>query len=259
MKAIELDGVTFSYGRGKKQVLRDIGMVCEKGTVNALIGLNGCGKTTLIKVMAGLENPSSGSVRYSGRSLSEMSFKERSSALAYVSQHYVSLSDYMVKDYILFGTANKLDVFDVPGREEKDAVEEVLERFGIGHLSDKKLGELSGGEHQLVSICSAMVQDSEAVLLDEPCSALDISNQNKVLSALNSIAEDDGKTILFSTHNPNHALFTGANVFLMSSGTMIDSGPASEIVTPERLRPVYGEGVCFSSEQPFKEISFRFT
>ena len=101
--------------------------------------------------------------------------------MAYVSQHYVSLSDYMVKDYILFGTANKLDVFDVPGREEKDAVEEVLERFGIGHLSDKKLGELSGGERQLVSICSAMVQDSEAVLLDEPCSALDISNQNKVL------------------------------------------------------------------------------
>ena len=102
-----------------------------------------------------------------------------------------------------------------------------------------------------------MVQDSAVVLLDEPCSALDIVNQNKVLSILNSIAKDNEKTILFSTHNPNHALYTKANVMLLSSGKIIDQGPAEDIITPERLRPTYGDGICYSRDQPYNEISFR--
>ena len=256
MKAIELENVTFSYGKGKRKVLDGVGLSCEPGSVNALIGLNGCGKTTLIKVMAGLEKPSAGTVRYYGRDLSELTFRERASVLAYVRQNYGSLSDYSVKDYLLFGTANKLDLFDVPGKGEKEAVREIVERFGITHLYDKKLGELSGGERQIVSICSAMVQDSKVVLLDEPCSALDIVNQNKVLTILNSIAKDSEKTILFSTHNPNHALYTEANVFLLGSGKIIDSGPAEEIITPDRLKPIYGEGICYSKDQPYNEISF---
>ena len=256
MKAIELEDVTFSYGKGKRKVLDGVGLSCEPGSVNALIGLNGCGKTTLIKVMAGLEKPSAGTVRYYGRDLSELTFRERASVLAYVRQSYGSLSDYSVKDYLLFGTANKLDLFDVPGKGEKEAVMEIVERFGITHLYDKKLGELSGGERQIVSICSAMVQDSKVVLLDEPCSALDIVNQNKVLTILNSIAKDSEKTILFSTHNPNHALYTEANVFLLGSGKIIDSGPAEEIITPDRLKPIYGEGICYSKDQPYNEISF---
>ena len=257
MKAIELEGVSFSYGKGKRSVLDGIDMSCESGTVNALIGLNGCGKTTLIKVMAGLENPTAGTVKYSGRDLPILGFKERSSVLAYVRQNYGSLSDYSVKDYLLFGTANRIDLFDMPGKEEKDAVNRIVERFGIGHLYEKKLGELSGGERQIVSICSAMVQDSEVVLLDEPCSALDIVNQNKVLSVLNSIARNDGKTILFSTHNPNHALYTGADVFLLKDGKIIDSGSAQDLITPDRLRPIYGGGICYSRDQPFNEISFH--
>ena len=256
MKAIELENVTFSYGKGKRKVLDGVGLSCEPGSVNALIGLNGCGKTTLIKVMAGLEKPSAGTVRYYGRDLSELTFRERASVLAYVRQNYGSLSDYSVKDYLLFGTANKLDLFDVPGKGEKEAVREIVERFGITHLYDKKLGELSGGERQIVSVCSAMVQDSKVVLLDEPCSALDIVNQNKVLTILNSIAKDSEKTILFSTHNPNHALYTEANVFLLGSGKIIDSGPAEEIITPDRLKPIYGEGICYSKDQHYNEISF---
>ena len=163
MKAIELDGVTFSYGRGKCHVLDGIGLSCEKGTVNALIGLNGCGKTTLIKVMAGLEVPSAGTVQYSGRSIFDMTFRERSSVLAYVSQNYRSLGDHLVKDYILFGTASRIGAFDMPGQDEKRAAKEVLERFDLSRLAERRLGELSGGERQIVSICSAIVQDSDAL------------------------------------------------------------------------------------------------
>ena len=256
MRAIEVDRVSFAYGTGKVDVLDGISLTCEKGSVNALIGLNGCGKTTLIKVMAGLEIPRSGAVRHSGRNLIDMDFRERSRALSYVKQSHASLSDYTVRDYLLFGTVNRLDLFDSPGREEKERVESLVEEFGIQHLYRKNLGELSGGERQIVSICSAMVQDSDAVLLDEPCSALDMANQERVLAILRSIA-DGGKTIFFSTHNPNHALRTDAHVFLMKSGKVIDSGDSREVVTPERLRPIYGDKICYSRDLPYEEVSFR--
>ena len=223
------------------------------------MGLNGCGKTTLLKVITGLENPDSGIIRYYGRELPDMSFRDRSTVFAYVRQNYGSLSDYSVRDYLLFGTANKLDMFSIPDEDERMKVHDVVKKFGIEHLCDKKLGELSGGERQIVSICSAMVQDSQVIILDEPCSALDIVNQNKVLTTLNSIAHDSGKTIFFSTHNPNHALFTDANVFLLSSGRIIDSGIARDVITPDRLKVVYGEGICYSRDMTYNEISFRPT
>ncbi|MDO5837981.1 MAG: ABC transporter ATP-binding protein [Methanomassiliicoccales archaeon] len=131
-----------------------------------------------------------------------------------------------MKDYLLFGIANKLDFFDVLGKKEKKVVRGIVERFGITHLYDKKLGELSGGERQIVSICFAIVKDSKVALLDKPCYAVDIVNQNKVLTILNSITKDNEKTILFSTHNPNHALYMKAKVFLIGFGKIIDSGPA---------------------------------
>lgn len=256
MKAIEVDNVSFAYGSGKRDVLDRISLSCDKGSVNALIGLNGCGKTTLIKVMSGLEAPKSGTVWYSGRDLSSMEYRERSRALSYVKQSHSSLSDYTVRDYLLFGTLNRLDLFDSPGEGERARVEELVDEFGIRHLYGKSLGELSGGERQIVSICSAMVQDSDAVLLDEPCSALDIANQEKVLSILRTIA-DGGKTVFFSTHNPNHALRTDAQVLLMQSGRIIDSGAAGKVVTPERLKPIYGDRICYSRELPYEEVSFR--
>ena len=131
-----------------------------------------------------------------------------------------------------------------------------MERFGIEHLSEKRLGELSGGERQIVSICASMAQDTKVVILDEPCSALDIVNQDKVLSILKSIAEEDNKTIVLSTHNPNHALYLNSNVVLMKDGKIADSGCAREVITPDRLRTIYGGRVCYSCVLPYHEISF---
>jgi len=257
LKAIELHDVRFSYGKNGPMVLDGIEMSCEKGTVNTLMGLNGCGKSTLIKVMTGLERPSGGTISYFGRDLGGLSFKERSKLFSYVQQNNSPLSDYTVKEYVLFGTANRLDMFDMPEKEEMDIAERQLDRFGIRHMENRRLGELSGGERQIVSICSSMAQDTEVVILDEPCSALDIVNQEKVLSTLKSIAEDDGKTIIMSTHNPNHALYLGSDVFLMKNGRIIYSGKAENVIVPEKLRPIYGSGICYSNELPYKEVSFR--
>ena len=257
LNAIEAVDVHFSYRRSSSPVLNGIDISLSKGSVNTLIGLNGCGKTTLIRLLAGLERPDSGQIICDGADLFTMTERERSRRISYVQQNHVSVSDHRVKDFLLFSTANSLDFFDNPSEKQFESVDIMMERFGISSFADKHLGELSGGERQIVSICSAMIQDSKIILLDEPCSALDFLHQNSVLSILHDIAHDDGKTVLMTTHNPNHALHLDSNVYLMKDGLVIGVGAAHDMICPDRLKSVYGDHICFSSDLKYKEVSFR--
>ena len=256
MKMIDVKELSFQYQRKGKLVLDKLNFSCDKGTVNVLIGLNGSGKTTLIKTIAGLLENYQGEVFIDGENLKSLSIKERAKKMAYVSQRSNAVDDFPVLDYLLFGTVNKMNFYQSPKEEDKKKVLDCAKQFGITHLIDKKLGELSGGERQIVSICAAIVQDTNLVILDEPTSALDIKNQHAVLSIIKKIAKEQGKTFILSSHNPNHSLYLNSNVFLLKSGTIVAQGRAEDIINIEALKTVYGEDICYSVELPYKEISF---
>ena len=256
MKMIDVKELSFQYQRKGKLVLDKLNFSCEKGTVNVLIGLNGSGKTTLIKTIAGLLENYQGEVFIDGENLKSLSIKERAKKMAYVSQRSNAVDDFPVLDYLLFGTVNKMNFYQSPKEENKKRVLDCAKQFGIMHLIDKKLGEISGGERQIVSICAAIVQDTNLVILDEPTSALDIKNQHAVLSIIKKIAKEQGKTFILSSHNPNHSLYLNSNVFLLKSGTIVAQGRAEDIINIEALKTVYGEDICYSVELPYKEISF---
>ena len=256
MKMIDVKELSFQYQRKGKLVLDKLNFSCEKGTVNVLIGLNGSGKTTLIKTIAGLLENYQGEVFIDGENLKSLSIKERAKKMAYVSQRSNAVEDFPVLDYLLFGTVNKMNFYQSPKEEDKKRVLDCAKRFGIVHLIDKKLGEISGGERQIVSICAAIVQDTNLVILDEPTSALDIKNQHAVLSIIKKIAKEQGKTFILSSHNPNHSLYLDSNVFLLKSGTIVAQGRAEDIINIEALKTVYGDDICYSVELPYKEISF---
>ena len=256
MKMIDVKELSFQYQRKGKLVLDKLNFSCEKGTVNVLIGLNGSGKTTLIKTIAGLLENYQGEVFIDGENLKSLSIKERAKKMAYVSQRSNAVDDFPVLDYLLFGTVNKMNFYQSPKEEDKKKVLDCAKQFGIMHLIDKKLGEISGGERQIVSICAAIVQDTNLVILDEPTSALDIKNQHAVLSIIKKIAKEQGKTFILSSHNPNHSLYLDSNVFLLKSGTIVAQGRAEDIINIEALKTVYGNDICYSVELPYKEISF---
>ena len=256
MKMIDVKELSFKYQRKGKLVLDKLNFSCEKGTVNVLIGLNGSGKTTLIKTIAGLLENYQGEVFIDGKDLKGLSIKERAKKMAYVAQRSNAVDDFPVLDYLLFGTVNKMNFYQSPKEEDKKGVLDCAKQFGITHLLDKKLGEISGGERQIVSICAAIVQNTNLVILDEPTSALDIKNQHAVLSIIKKIAKEQGKTFILSSHNPNHALYLSSNVFLLRSGTIVAQGQAEDIINIEALKTVYGEDICYSLELPYKEISF---
>ena len=255
---IKTSNLSFKYDKkAAKLVLNSINLEIKEGTVNVLLGLNGCGKTTLIKLLAGLEKPTEGIILYDEQDLQTIRIKERAKKFSYVPQQANVTSDVPVRQYLSYGTTNTLAFYEHPGKEEMKLVEDTAEKLHITHLLDKNLGEISGGELQIVLIACALIQRTPIMLLDEPTSALDMKNQNLVLSILKDIAREQNKTIVLSSHNPNHALFLDSNVVLIHDGVVREEGPAKELIKVEKLVPIYGDHVCVSKDLGYEEISFK--
>lgn len=254
---IKISNLSFKYDKkAAKNVLNSINLEIKPGSVNVLLGLNGCGKTTLIKLLAGLEKPLEGTIEYDGNNLQAIRVRERAKIFAYVPQQANGTNDIPVRQYLSYGTTNTLAFYEHPSKEEMERIEATAERLNISHLLDKNLGEISGGELQIVLIACSLIQNTEILLLDEPTSALDMKNQNLVLSILKDVAKE-GKTIILSSHNPNHALYLNSNVVLIHDGVIRDEGLAKELIKVEKLKPIYGDRVCVSNELGYEEISFK--
>ncbi len=255
---IKTSNLSFKYDKkAAKPVLNSINLEIKEGTVNVLLGLNGCGKTTLIKLLAGLEKPTEGAIYYDDQDLQTIHIKERAKKFSYVPQQANVTSDVPVRQYLSYGTTNTLAFYEHPGKEEMKLVEDSAEKLHITHLLDKNLGEISGGELQTVLIACSLIQNTPIMLLDEPTSALDMKNQNLVLSILKDIAKEQNKTIVLSSHNPNHALFLDANVVLIHDGVVREEGTAKKLIKVEKLVPIYGDHVCVSKDLGYEEISFK--
>ena len=254
---IKTSNLSFKYDKkSSKPILNNINLEIKEGTVNVLLGLNGCGKTTLIKLLAGLEKPIEGSILYNNKGLQEIKIRERAKIFSYVPQQAKVTNDVPVRQYLSYGTTNTLAFYEHPGKEEMELVENIANKLHVSHLLDKNLGEISGGELQTVLIACALIQRTPIMLLDEPTSALDMKNQNLILSTLKEIAKE-GKTIILSTHNPNHALFLESNVILIHDGNILKQGKSSELVTKKELKEIYGDRICLSKELNYEELSFK--
>lgn len=254
---IKIENLSFNYYKNARSILNDINVEIPQGSVVVLLGLNGCGKTTLIKNIVGLLKPTEGQILINEKNIYNMSIRERSKFISYVSQKVNSLEDIIVRDYLTFGFTNELKFYEKPNTEHLKKVEQSAKKFSITHLLDKKINEISGGERQIVSICSAFLQDTEIIILDEPTSALDLKNQYMILKALNDIAIMKKKTIILSSHNPNHALYLNSDVAIMKDGKINYFGKASNIINVNNLKSIYGENICLSEDLNYKEISYK--
>ena len=252
MREFKANNIDFSYT--SKDFIKDLSLSFKPNTINVLIGLNGSGKTTLIKLLAGIYKPASGSIEINGKNLFEYSFLERSKYISYVAQGLNVGDDYLVEEYLSFGLMNTLKFYQSPTELSKQKVKEAANKFELNDFLHKRMNELSGGEKQIISICRAYIQDTSIMILDEPTSALDIKNQHRVLSILREVASV-GKTIILSTHNPNHALFLNSNAILIDKGKLIMNDEANNVVKKEVLSAIYGKNLKYSKDLNYKEVS----
>lgn len=233
----------FSFGYGKKYVLRNLNMTVKAKSLNALIGLNGVGKSTLFACLSKQYRSSHGSIFVKGRDICAYTYREYAQTVSFVPQvSAMSQTDNTVRNFLVSGRTPYLSLFSVPGKSEYAFMGRIAEKVGADHLLDKNFLELSGGQQQLISLTRALVQDTPIILLDEPMSALDLRNQAFMLNLIKELS-DKGKTILFSTHDPNHALMLNCNVMLLKNGSIICEGAANSCLSNKYIQEIYGDDV----------------
>lgn len=237
-KTLSVKNLEFKYPN-TDTILHDISFELGTNEVLCLLGPNGCGKTTLLDCLIGLNKISSGSILINDIPTSKMSAKKIAYNLGYVPQNIVASFDYSVIDYVVCGYAPYLKMFKRPGKKEYAKAYESLEQMRITHLADKSYAQISGGEQQQVCIARVLTQAPDFILLDEPTSHLDFGNQIQVLKLVKEMS-NQGFGIIMTTHNPDHALLMkGKTVMMKKSGEYI-FGNTEEIVTQVSLRKLYG-------------------
>lgn len=233
-----LAGRDLTIGYRDRVVGRGLDVELVQGEVLALLGPNGSGKTTLLKTLLGIIKPLGGQAAVGGRSLASCSAGERARLIAYVPQMHTPTFAFSVETIVLMGRTAHGSLFSRPSAHDRAIAADALERFGILTLRDRPYTMISGGERQLVLLARALAQEPQFIVLDEPTASLDFGNQGKVLREMRALASA-GHGILFTTHDPNHALRAADRAYLLLDGERIAEGPVCDVLTRERLEALY--------------------
>lgn len=211
---------------GDRWQFRDLGFAVRAGEVVAVLGANGCGKSTLLRVAAGLRAPTAGRVVTGGTA-------------ALVPQDFARAFPYRVIEMVLMGRARHVGLLRMPDRRDQELAMQALGTIGLAHLAESRFDALSGGQRQMVLIARAIASEPAVLLLDEPASALDLGNQDRVLSLVRVLA-DRGLAVMMTTHQPNHALAVAGKALLMLPQGRAVFGPCAKVLTEERIGALYG-------------------
>lgn len=236
--ALVLEGVTAGYGI--TDVLRDVSLVVRSGEVVGLVGPNGCGKTTLVRVASRALRPTTGSVRVAGHDPYEISSKEASRLVAVVPQDVIPAFPFDVLEFVLMGRAPYLSRWTGGGPADWATAREAMEAVGVQHLADRPMDELSGGERRRAVLAQALAQDAPVLLLDEPTTHLDIRHVVELHQVIRRLADERGVAVLAVLHDLTLAAALSDRLVAMTGGQIAAEGQPEEVVTRSLLRSVYG-------------------
>jgi len=243
--SILVKDVSFYYDQ--KPVLQQIGFTALPGELLAVLGPNGAGKSTLFKCMLGLLRYN-GSIRINGKEASALSARELAAEIAYIPQSHSQTFNFSVFDMVLMGTTAQVDLLHAPGAKQYQQAEAALQKMNILALAERGFEQISGGEAQLVLIARALAQGAKTLIMDEPTASLDYGNALHVLRQIQALTQE-GYTVLFSTHNPDHALSYAHQVLALQDGKIAALGPSRQVITAELLNQLYGVQVSVESFQ----------
>jgi multiple sugar transport system ATP-binding protein len=223
MARVELHNVTKRFGSSRG--LNDLSLTVEKGEFFVLLGRTGAGKTTTLRVIAGLEKPDSGQVLIDGKDVGDWTAAERDVAL--VLQQYSLYPRLTVRGNLEFPLRPKIRRMNAA--EIGRRVDRAAQTLQITHLLDRKVERLSGGEMQRVSIGRAIVRDPSVFLMDEPLSALDAKLREALRVELKKLHQNLGATFLFVTHDQIEAMSMGNKIGVIRGGQLVQVGTPSDI------------------------------
>ncbi|HEY7230983.1 MAG TPA: ABC transporter ATP-binding protein [Pseudolabrys sp.] len=239
---MNLSGHDLTIGYPDHTVGRGLDVTLSTGEVLALLGPNGGGKTTLLKTLLGLLKAKTGQVRLGEKPLGSYSIRDRARVIAYVPQVHIGTFAFTVETVVLMGRTAHGNLFSRPSARDRTVAHAALDRFGIAALAARPYTMISGGERQLVLLARALAQEPQFIVLDEPTASLDFGNQGKVMNEIRNLAKS-GHGVLFTTHDPNHALRAADRAYLLRDGQRIADGPVANVLNRDQLEALYRTSV----------------
>jgi iron complex transport system ATP-binding protein len=220
-------------------IVNDLTVEIPRGKITVIVGANACGKSTLLRGLARLLKPRSGTVLLDGQSIHSMPTKQVATKLGILPQAPIAPEGITVSDLVARGRYPHQRWYRQWGRHDEEIIEQALDSTGIAALADRSVDELSGGQRQRVWIAMALAQETDIMLLDEPTTYLDLAHQIDVLDLLVDLNAEHGRTIVLVLHDLNQACRYAHHLIAMSGGNIVASGPPSEVVTEELVHEVF--------------------
>jgi iron complex transport system ATP-binding protein len=219
--------------------LNDVSVGIERGSLTGLLGPNGCGKTTLLKLLAGVLRSDAGAISLGGRPLPRYTRRELARHVAVVPQETHPAFDYTALEMVLMGRHPHLGPFQLEGPADVSVAIDALSATGTLELAERSYMSLSGGEKQRVVIAAALAQQPDVLLLDEPTASLDPAYQLEIATLLARLNQERGVTVVLATHDLNLAAAVCQRLLLLRDGRVVGDGPTERVLTSDSVRALY--------------------
>ena len=263
---LRADNVTYVHGaRGRVGFTADsseglpgvqqVSVAVERGAVVGLLGPNGSGKTTLLRVLAGMLAPTEGRVTLDGVGIGTLARRALARRIAVVPQETHLAFDYSVGEVALMGRYPHLGPFELEGPRDMSIARDALAATGTVHLEHRSFATLSGGEKQRVVIASALAQQADILLLDEPTASLDLGYQLDISTLVARLNRERGLTVVVATHDLNFAAGLCRSLVLLRGGRVLAAGPTAETLNAAAIRALYDVEASVWFDQRAKRVA----
>ncbi len=237
-----LSAQNLSIGYAGRPLAADISFTLDDGEVVAILGPNGCGKTTLFRTLLGVLHAVRGVILLNGQSIETLAPDAIARLIAYVPQTAASFANFSVIEVVEMARTPHLAWYSSPGDKDRAIAASALAEVNIGDFAEREFSELSGGEQQLVMIARALASEAKILLMDEPTASLDFGNQFLILDEIAKL-KSRGVSVVFTTHHPDHALRIADRTLTIASSGEVQIGPTSAVLNAASLTALYGIGI----------------
>ena len=243
---IELRNITLGYSQ--RTLIKDATTRFERGTMVALLGRNGTGKSTLLRTIARLTDAQQGEIAINGTPLADMSQAELARLVAFVTTERIDVEALTAYDLVAIGRSPYTGWMGRLTDADRAAIERAMDIAGVRHMAERRVSTMSDGECQRVMIARALAQDTPIILLDEPTAFLDLPNRYELCTLLSRLAHEEERCVIFSTHELDIALSLADSIALVDSPRLVHL-PTAEMITSGNIERLFdSEYVSFDAE-----------